>query len=129
MVPLQPPHDMALATLARNLPQTLAHSEWSEEGIRWALTRRLPAGIEKSITSLRAGERQQVTGIVVDRHLNVPRADYARLKAILHACAQPDDHRLHDPRFRAHLAGRIGWVAQLNPTRDLRLFALLEAAQ
>ncbi len=120
---------MTRAALARTLAQTLAHSEWSEEGIRRALTRRLPAGIDKSVTSLRAGECQKVTGIVVDRHLNVPRGDYAWLKAILHACARSDDHRLHDPRFRAHLAGRIGWVAQLNPARDLRLFALLEAAQ
>ncbi|MHA3913681.1 reverse transcriptase family protein [Halovulum sp. GXIMD14793] len=67
------------------------------------------------------GQRQMVTGLVVNTHVNTPRREYDQLKAILHHCARPEDTRLSDPAFREHIEGRIGWVAQVNPARAERL--------
>ena len=57
------------------------------------------------------GTRQTVTGVVVNAHPNVPRAEYDRLKAILHR-APLDGPAGLDP---SHLLGRIAWVESLNP--------------
>lgn len=65
--------------------------------------------------------RQKVTGIIVNRHLNLPRADYDLLKATLHHLANPADPRRTDPAFRAHLDGRIAWAEQVNPVRARKL--------
>lgn len=73
-----------------------------------------------------AHQQQRVTGIVVNRHTNLPRASYDQLKATLHHLRNPDDPRRHDPAFMAQLAGRIAWLAQLNPQRAARLSATLE---
>ena len=74
------------------------------------------------------GSRQVVTGIVVNDHLNIDRKTYDRLKAIIHACGKPDDHRLNDHRFRAGLLGKINWVETVNPARGVKLRWLLEQA-
>ena len=73
-----------------------------------------------------AGGRQTVTGVVVNRHLNVTRQRFDRLKAVIHACGKPEDTRLQDPGFRASLLGEIGWVAAVNPARGAKLYALLD---
>lgn len=65
--------------------------------------------------------QQRVTGIVVNQHLNVPRVEFDRLKAVLHACKKSDDIRLADPIFRAQLDGKIAWVEQLNPSKGKKL--------
>ena len=73
--------------------------------------------------------RQQVTGIVVNEHLNVPRASYDALKAILTNCRRNGldaENRDGHADFRAHLAGRVGWVESLNPARGRRLRAILD---
>jgi hypothetical protein len=70
------------------------------------------------------GARQLVAGVVVNDRLNVPREEYDRLKAILHDAARHGPERANRaavPDFRAHLAGRIGWVASLHPRRGARL--------
>ncbi|MBA3261587.1 MAG: hypothetical protein H0T69_03755 [Thermoleophilaceae bacterium] len=74
--------------------------------------------------------RQQLCGVVVNEHPNVPRREYDLLKAILHdaarngpAAANRGDH----PDFRAHRLGRIAWVEQLNPPRGQRLRERFEA--
>ncbi|MBK0397850.1 RNA-directed DNA polymerase [Limibaculum sp. M0105] len=77
---------------------------------------------------MRAQARQCVTGLVVNRHLNLPREEFDRLKAIIHRAASPGDARLADPRFRAALAGRIAWAEAVNPARGAKLRARLEAA-
>jgi hypothetical protein len=71
-----------------------------------------------------ASQRQTVTGVVVNRHPNVTRPEYDRLRAILHdanrsgpAAANRDRH----PDFRAHLLGRIAWVVSVNPARGEKL--------
>jgi hypothetical protein len=78
----------------------------------------------------RAGGRQMVTGVVVNRHLNVPRRDYDRLKAILTNCRRhgpPSQNRAGHPAFRTHLDGRVTWVETVNPARGARLRELFEA--
>src|SRR6185437_1264400 len=68
-----------------------------------------------------AAARQQVCGIVVNAAPNAPRAEYDRLKAILHNAAR------HGPASQglsgrtAELQGRIAWVASLNPARGDKL--------
>lgn len=77
----------------------------------------------KSMLATRAG-RQQVCGIVVNQHLNVPRAEYDRLKAILHNARRHgpgSQNRAAVSDFRAHLLGRIAWVESLNPQRGGKL--------
>lgn len=78
---------------------------------------------------MRQGRRQRVTGIVINQHLNVPRPDYDRLKAILTNCVRhgpSTQNRMDQPDFRAHLTGRVGWIASLNPGRGRKLYALLD---
>ena len=65
------------------------------------------------------GSRQTVTGIVVNAHPNVPRAEYDTLKAILHRASHDGPADL-DP---THLLGRIAWVESLNPSRGAKLRA------
>jgi RNA-directed DNA polymerase len=73
--------------------------------------------------------RQQVTGIVVNSHNNLARAEYDRLKAVLHNCARNDpegENRDNHPDFRAHLNGRVTWAENINPHRARKLRALYE---
>lgn len=82
----------------------------------------------KTRVMTRAG-RQQVTGIVVNEHRNVARDAYDTLKAILHNCRRNGldaENRDGHPDFRAHLAGRVGWVESVNPQRGRRLRVLLD---
>jgi RNA-directed DNA polymerase len=80
-------------------------------------------GHDKTRVRTRAA-RQLVCGAVVNERLNVPRPEYDRLKAIVHdAVARGPEaaNRAGVPDFRAHLAGRIAWLAALNPERGRRL--------
>ncbi|WP_341365449.1 reverse transcriptase family protein [Yoonia sp. BS5-3] len=72
--------------------------------------------------------RQLVTGIVVNQHVNTPRKVFDQLKAVIHACGQPDDLRLQDTAFLSRLLGQIGWVETVNPSRGHKLRRLLERA-
>jgi RNA-directed DNA polymerase len=68
--------------------------------------------------------QQRITGVVVNAKPNMPRPDYDRLKACLHQCvlhggASQNTAQLAD--YRAHLLGRMAWVAQLNPARAVKL--------
>ncbi len=77
----------------------------------------------KSTLTTRAG-RQRVCGVVVNQRLNVARHEYDVLKAILHNArvhGPASQNRDRVPDFRAHLLGRISWVASLNPDRGEKL--------
>lgn len=77
----------------------------------------------KSMLATRAG-CQRVCGVVVNERLNVPRRDYDVLKAILHNATlhgPASQNRQALPDFRAHLLGRISWVASLNAARGEKL--------
>ncbi|PCN46599.1 reverse transcriptase [Curtobacterium sp. 'Ferrero'] len=74
----------------------------------------------------RRGVRQSVTGVVVNERLSPGRAEVDRLHAILHNCVRhgpASQNRDGHPEFRAHLLGRIGWVAQTHPGRAAKLRA------
>ena len=79
---------------------------------------------------MRRHRRQQVTGLVVNDHLNVPRDAYDRLKATLHNCLRhgPDgQNREGHIDFRAHLDGRVTWVETVNLRRGLKLRRMFES--
>lgn len=76
-----------------------------------------------------AGGQQRLTGVVVNRHPNIPRVDYDRLKALLYNCVRfgPEgQNRAGVEDFRAHLAGRIAHVSSLNLDRGERLLRMFE---
>ncbi len=78
---------------------------------------------------MRKGTRQQITGLIVNRHVNVPRERYDRLKATLHNCVRhgpAGQNRDGHPDFRAHLDGRVTWVETVNLRRGHRLRLLFE---
>jgi RNA-directed DNA polymerase len=72
-------------------------------------------------------QRQTVTGLTVNAHVNTPRPTYDLLKATLHHLAHPEDPRRTDRAFLAHLKGQIAWVAEVNPTRGQKLGQRFEA--
>jgi hypothetical protein len=73
---------------------------------------------------MRRAVRQQLAGVVVNERPNVKRTDFDELKAILCNCARhgpaTQNRDGHDD-FRAHLLGRIAYVALLNPARAAKL--------
>ncbi len=78
---------------------------------------------------MRPGVRQILAGAVLNDRPNVPRDDFDALKATLHNCVRhgPEgQNRSGHPDFRAHLLGRIGHVATLNPGRAERLKAMFD---
>jgi len=73
---------------------------------------------------MRAGIRQQVTGVVVNVRPNLARSEFDRLKAILtnsirHGPAS--QNREEHPDFRAHLAGKVAHLASIHPARGEKL--------
>lgn len=76
-----------------------------------------------------AHQRQKLAGLVVNQRPAVPRADYDALRATLRNCARTGpaaQNRAGHPDFRAHLLGRIAWVAATHPARGARLRALFD---
>ena len=81
-------------------------------------------------TRLVRGGRHEVCGLVVHQHPNLPRAEFERLKALLHQCAlhgPESQNRDAVPRWREHLQGRLAWAAQVNPAKAVRLQRLWDA--
>lgn len=79
---------------------------------------------------MRRSRQQCVTGVVVNERVNLARADYDALKALLHNCRTKgpgEQNRKGHPDFRAHLAGRVTWAEQLSPQRGARLRQSFEA--
>lgn len=69
-------------------------------------------------------QRQLATGLVINEKPNCPRKHYEQLKAILHNCIHhgPEtQNRDNHSNFRAHLKGRVEWIAYLNQTRGQKL--------
>lgn len=78
---------------------------------------------------MRASTRQHLAGLVVNAHPNIPREDCDRLKATLTNCLRQgsdSQNRESHPDFRAHLLGRIAFVATVNPTRAAKLRAIFD---
>ena len=79
---------------------------------------------------LTQARRQQITGVVVNQHLNIPRREYEALKAELTNCVrhgwrsqQPDDCS----DYQAQLRGRLNWCQQRNGARAAKLMRLFAA--
>ncbi len=87
--------------------------------------------INTSKTRVRnAHHRQEVTGLVTNDRLGVPRGYHDQLRAVLHDARRNGvevANRSGHPHFRAHLDGRVGWVESVNPVRGRRLRAEFEA--
>jgi retron-type reverse transcriptase len=69
-------------------------------------------------------QRQYLAGIVVNEKVNCRRADWDRLKAILHNCSKhgPQSQNVDGhPNFKAHLRGRVAYMAWLSPSRGRKL--------
>ena len=81
---------------------------------------------------MRQGVRQYLAGVVANRHANVPRPDFDRLKAILTNCVR-NGPRSQNPvahaDFRSHLQGRIAFVSMINPARGQRLRTIFDRIQ
>lgn len=78
---------------------------------------------------LRSGQRQSVTGLVVNERLNVSRNEFDRLKAILYNCVKQgpaSQNRDAHPHYQEHLRGRIAHVLQVNPPRGAKLLTLFQ---
>lgn len=76
-----------------------------------------------------AGTQQRVTGLVVNEKPQPARVDFDRLKAVLHQCTLhgPDSqNRAQVEDFRAHLLGRMAWIAQGSEARARKLHALFD---
>jgi hypothetical protein len=74
-----------------------------------------------------SGKRQHLTGLVINQKTNVVRRDYDTLRAILHQASHTGlaaQNREGRDNFRAHLQGRIAYVAATNPARGARLAKL-----
>jgi retron-type reverse transcriptase len=73
---------------------------------------------------MRQGVRQYLAGLVTNEKVNVVRADFDRLKAILTNCVRhgaESQNREDHPAFRQHLDGRVGFVEMVNPVKGARL--------
>jgi RNA-directed DNA polymerase len=78
---------------------------------------------------MRQSVRQQMAGLVVNERINVRRADFDELKAILTNCARlgpVSQNRSGHAEFRAHLQGRVAFVKGIHPEKGKKLQALLE---
>ena len=81
---------------------------------------------------MRQGVRQQLAGVVVNQKPNLRRGELELLEAILTNCVRlgpAAQNRARLPNFRAHLEGRIGFVAMINPIQGQRLGALFHAIE
>jgi hypothetical protein len=78
------------------------------------------------------GVRQHLAGLTANRHVNVSRVEFDRLKAILTNCVRfgaEGQNREGRPRFREHLEGRVSFVEMINLARGARLRAILNRIQ
>jgi len=81
---------------------------------------------------MRRSVRQRLAGVVTNEHLNIPRADFDRLKATLTNCVRlgpQSQNRERFPNFRAHLEGRVAFVEMINAEKAARLRRILERIQ
>jgi len=78
----------------------------------------------------RRSVRQCVGGLVVNDRPRWRRAERERFEAILVNCARrgvETQNRANVPDFRAHLAGRLAWLAQVDPAEAAKMRPLFDA--
>lgn len=78
---------------------------------------------------MRQSVRQHLAGLVANQKVNIRRADFDRLKAILTNCVRKGvatQNREGHEHWREHLKGRIGFVESINPAKGKRLRSIFE---
>jgi len=78
---------------------------------------------------MRQGVRQYLAGLVTNQRVNIVRADFDRLKAILTNCVRhgaESQNREGHPSFQLHLEGRVGFVESVNAQKGARLRMIFE---
>jgi RNA-directed DNA polymerase len=78
---------------------------------------------------MRQSTRQHLAGLVTNQRINVKRAQFDRLKAILTNCVRhsPEvQNRDAHPHFREHLHGRIAFIESINLEKGKRLRAIFD---
>lgn len=81
---------------------------------------------------MRQGVRQHLAGVVTNERVNVVRADFDCLKAILTNCVHHgpgSQNREKHPTFRMHLEGKVAYVESINPEKGARLRRIFEKIQ
>jgi RNA-directed DNA polymerase len=76
------------------------------------------------------GVRQRLAGVVVNRHPNLARDEFDRLKAILTNCVRQgptSQNREGHAHFRASLEGRVAHASMLNGPRGAKLRAIFDS--
>ena len=76
---------------------------------------------------MRSSTKQRVAGVIVNKHPNVDRKDFDRLKAILHNCATKGPQSQGMSGQSRHLRGKISFVQMLNPKRGEKLLKIFES--
>lgn len=74
-------------------------------------------------------QSQQVAGVVLNEHPNLPRDEFDRLKALLFNCVRhgpASQNRDQRDNFAQHLQGRISYWAMINPQRAAKLQKLFD---
>ena len=74
-----------------------------------------------------SGQRQHLTGLVINQKTNVVRGDYDRLRALLHQASRTGlDAQNRDGRenYREHILGKIAYITLTNEARGKRLTKL-----
>ena len=85
---------------------------------------------EKKGRVQRAAGRQQVTGIVVNDKLGIPREELRRIRALLHGARRTGlaaQNRESRPDFDAYVRGKIAYIAMIDPAKGAQLLASLDA--
>jgi RNA-directed DNA polymerase len=76
------------------------------------------------------GARQELAGVVVNREPSLRRRELETLEAVLTNCARrgpADQNREGLPDFRAHLEGRVGFIAMVNAEKGARLRRIFDS--
>ena len=137
--------DCRLAGLARSLAATYTRYAddltFSGDEPLWDSTSRVRRSVDQIVTEegfalnpkktrvMSRGVSQRVAGVVVNVRPNVPRREYDTLKAILTNCERhgpASQNRDGHADFRGRLAGKIAYVAMVNPEKGRRLREMFE---
>ena len=84
---------------------------------------------ERKTKVMSQATQQRLAGVVVNKHPNIRRKDYERMKAILTNCLRhgvEGQNRANHPDFRGYLTGMIGYIAMINPTKGAKLQQLYQ---
>ena len=79
--------------------------------------------------AMRQGVRQHLAGLVVNERVNTARDEFDRLKAILTNCVRNGakvENLEGRQDFRAHLEGRVAFLASVNAARGAKLRVIFE---